>query len=156
MTDSQFNLGMLYARGLGVAQNFEMSYKWFSLAAEAGDTDAAKARDDIATSLDAAALHKVKAEIADWHMAPINIPANFAPIGTWSATFDAGQTIKEKSVTESVQKALARLGYDPGSIDGVMGPKTTQAITEFERATGMTPTGLINPRLLAVLGSQPV
>ncbi len=155
MTDSQFNLGMLYARGLGVVQNLETSYKWFALAAEDGDKDAAKARDDIGKSLDSAALNQVKTEIANWHMAPINIPANFAPIGTWAESFDAGQTIADKSVTENVQKALARLGYDPGSIDGVMGPKTTQAITEFERATGMTPTGLVNPRLLAVLGSQP-
>ena len=59
-------------------------------------------------------------------------------------------------MTEKVQKALARLGYDPGTIDGVMGPKTTEAITEFEQATGMKPAGLVNPRLLAVLGSQPV
>ena len=156
MTDSQFNLGMLYARGLGVTQDLKASYKWFSLAAEEGDTDAAKARDDIGKSLDAAALDEAKAEIAAWHMAPINIPANFAPIGTWSDSFDPGQSISETSVTEGVQRALARLGYDPGTIDGVMGPKTTQAITEFERATGMTPTGFVNPRLLAVLGSQPV
>ena len=156
MTDSQFNLGMLYARGLGVAQDLKASYKWFALAAEGGDKDAGLARDDIGKSLDDAALAEAKSEIANWHMAPINIPANFAPIGTWSESFDPGQTITEKQVTEGVQKALARLGYDPGTIDGVMGPKTTLAITEFERATGMQPTGLVNPRLLAVLGSQPV
>lgn len=156
MTDSQFNLGMLYARGLGVAQDLKASYKWFALAAEGGDKDAGLARDDIGKSLDDAALAEAKSEIANWHMTPINIPANFAPIGTWSDSFDPGQTITETQVTEGVQLALARLGYDPGSIDGVMGPKTTQAITEFERATGMRPTGLVNPRLLAVLGSQPV
>ena len=156
MTDSQFNLGMLYARGLGVTQDLKASYKWFSLAAEAGDKDAAKARDDIGKSLDAASLNQIRADIESWHMTPINIPANFAPIGTWSDGFDPGQTITDKAVTEGVQRALARLGYDPGTIDGVMGPKTTQAITEFERATGMRPTGLVNPRLLAVLGSQPV
>ena len=156
MTDSQFNLGMLYARGLGIAQDLKASYKWFSLAAEGGDKDAALARDDIGKSLDDAELAAARSEIAAWHMAPINIPANFAPIGTWSENFDPGQTITDKQVTEGVQMALARLGYDPGSVDGVMGPKTTQAITEFERATGMRPTGLVNPRLLAVLGSQPV
>ena len=156
LTDSQFNLGMLYARGLGVSQDLKASYKWFSLAAEAGDKDAATARDDVGKSLDAEALKAAKAEVAAWHMTPINIPANFAPIGTWAKNFDPGQTITEKKVTEGVQRALVRLGYDPGSVDGVMGPKTNQAIKEFEQVIGMSPTGLINPRLLAVLGSQPV
>ena len=40
MTDSQFNLGMLYARVLGVAEVFELCFKWFSLAAQNGDADA--------------------------------------------------------------------------------------------------------------------
>ena len=62
MTDSQFNLGMLYARGLGVPQNLENSYKWFSLAARSGDADAAKARDDIARSLDADAVKRLNDE----------------------------------------------------------------------------------------------
>ncbi len=156
LTDSQFNLGMLYARGLGVTQDLKTSYKWFALAAEEGDKDAALARDDIGKSLDADALNAARAEVDAWRMTPINIPANFAPIGTWTENFDPGQTITETKVTEGVQRALARLGYDPGSVDGVMGPKTNQAIRDFEQAIGMSPTGLVNPRLLAVLGSQPV
>lgn len=156
LTDSQFNLGMLYARGLGVPRDLKASYKWFSLAARSGDKDAAKARDDIAKSLDPAALAEVKAELDAWRMTPINIAANFAPIGTWTKNFDPGQTITERSVTQRVQVALGHLGYDVGTADGVSGPKTTQAIKDFERATGMTPLGLVNPRLLAVLGSQPV
>jgi hypothetical protein len=55
-----------------------------------------------------------------------------------------------------VQAALSQLGYDTGNPDGVAGPKTAEAIKSFERATGMSETGAINPRLLAVLGSQPV
>src|SRR5206468_11762909 len=33
VADSQYNLGILYARGIGVEQNLAESYKWFSLAA---------------------------------------------------------------------------------------------------------------------------
>ena len=55
-----------------------------------------------------------------------------------------------------VQQALTRLGFDVGTPDGVAGPKTEEAIKAFERATGMSEVGMINPRLLAVLGSQPV
>ncbi len=156
MTDSQFNLGMLHARGLGVEQDFEQSFKWFSLAAANGDADAAKARDDIAKSLSAEAVNRISDEIAAWRMEPVDLAANFAPIGTWSKTFDPGAAIGNAEVITKVQQALVKLGFDVGIPDGVAGPKTSDAIKAFERATGMSETGVINPRLLAVLGSQPV
>ncbi|MEQ1899869.1 MAG: peptidoglycan-binding protein [Devosia sp.] len=156
MTDSQFNLGMLYARGLGVPQSLENSFKWFGIAALSGDKDAAKARDDMARSLDAEVVGRLSAEIATFKPLSIDLPANFAPIGTWSKTFDPGETIGARDIVASVQVALSKLGYDIGTPDGVSGPKTMDAIKAFERATGMTESGQINPRLLAVLGSQPV
>ncbi|MDB5536594.1 MAG: hypothetical protein JWQ65_1469, partial [Devosia sp.] len=119
MTDSQFNLGMLHARGLGVDQNLEESYKWFSLAARSGDADAAKARDDMARSLTADVVKRLNDEIAAWKSQPIDLAANFAPIGTWSATFSPGDTIKTKEVVSRVQTALAKLGYDIGTPDGL-------------------------------------
>lgn len=156
LTDSQFNLGMLYARGLGVPQNMSASYKWFSLAAIQGDDGAVKARDDVARSLDPDTMSRLQVEITNWKRASIDITANFAPIGTWAEDFNPGQTIRDKSVVEKVQAALNRLGYDVGVPDGLMGPRTRDAIRDFERATGMSESGAINPRLLAVLGSQPV
>ncbi|MFD2648517.1 peptidoglycan-binding protein [Devosia albogilva] len=156
MTDSQFNLGMLYARGLGVEQDFEQSYKWFSLAARSGDADAGKAKDDIAKSLNAEAVGRLDAELASWKAAPIDLPSNFAPIGTWAEAFDPGEPITSREVITRVQQALVKLGYDIGTPDGVAGPKTAEAIKAFERGTGMSEKGQINPRLLAVLGSQPV
>lgn len=156
VTDSQFNLGMLYARGLGVPQNLETSYKWFSLAARDGDKGAIKARDDMAKSLGAAAVKEVKTEIANWKPANIIVAANYAPVGTWDKDFDPGQAITNKSVVTKVQTALMRLGFDVGTPDGSVGPKTSEAIKAFEHATGMSEVGQVNPRLLAVLGSQPV
>ena len=67
-----------------------------------------------------------------------------------------GQAITDKTVVSKVQLALTRLGFDVGTPNGHMGPKTADAIKAFERGTGMTEVGAINPRLLAVLGSQPV
>lgn len=156
MKDSQFNLGMLYARGLGVKQDLAASFKWFSLAANKGDKDAAKSRDDIAASLDAATVQKMTAEVAAFQPQAIDFVANFAPIGTWSDTFDPGAPITTIKVVKGVQMALHQLGFDVGTPDGVAGPKTAEAIKTFERSTGMSESGAINPRLLAVLGSQPV
>ena len=50
--DSQYNLAILYARGLGLSQDLVQSYMWFSVAAAQGDADAAKKRDDVAAKLD--------------------------------------------------------------------------------------------------------
>ncbi|ODT73203.1 MAG: hypothetical protein ABS75_00550 [Pelagibacterium sp. SCN 63-23] len=156
MTDSQFNLGMLYARGLGVDQDFEQSFKWFSLAALSGDKDAGQARDDIAKSLSADAVGRINDAVKAWKAERIDLAANFAPIGTWSDGFDPGQVITGKDVVSRVQVALGKLGFDVGPADGMAGTKTAEAIKAFERATGMSESGAINPRLLAVLGSQPV
>jgi len=156
LTDSQFNLGMLHARGLGVPQDLADSYKWFAIAAESGDEDAVRARDDVARSLDAESVSRLQDEVDGWRPRELDIRANFAPIGTWSDSFDPGPAIENAEVIRRVQDALNKLGYDAGTADGMMGPQTTEAISAFEADTGMTESGSVNPRLLAVLGSQPV
>jgi localization factor PodJL len=83
--DSQYNLGILYARGIGVDQNLAESYKWFSLAAAQGDQDAAKKRDDVAGRLDQQSL--VAARLAVQTFTP-DLPADEAmnvkaPPGGW-------------------------------------------------------------------------
>ncbi|WP_196259432.1 SEL1-like repeat protein [Pelagibacterium limicola] len=156
LTDSQFNLGMLYARGLGVEQSFEESYFWFSLAMQSGDEDAKAAREDVARSLEAEAIQRLNERVAGWRPEAIDMAANFAPIGTWDAAFNPGQVIANRDVILRVQMLLGKLGFDVGTPDGIAGPRTRDAILAFERATGMSEKGEINPRLLAVLGSQPV
>ena len=61
VADSQYNLGILYARGIGVEQNLAEPTKWFALAAREGDTDAAKKRDDVAGRLDQQSLVAARA-----------------------------------------------------------------------------------------------
>src|SRR6202030_165494 len=85
VADSQFNLGILYARGIGVEQNLAESFKWFSLAAAQGDADAAGKRDDIAKRLDAQSLAAAKLAIQTFTPEPqpddsINVAA---PAGGW-------------------------------------------------------------------------
>ncbi len=50
-----------------------------------------------------------------------------------------------------VQALLAKIGYDPGPIDGIFGVKTQQAVVKFQRDNGLTPDGIIGPKTYSVL-----
>jgi len=50
-----------------------------------------------------------------------------------------------------LQKDLAELGYYTRSIDGWLGPKTQEAVIEFQKAQGLKPDGLVGPKTKAVL-----
>ncbi|MCL2713260.1 MAG: SEL1-like repeat protein [Alphaproteobacteria bacterium] len=70
VTDSQFNLAVLYFRGLGVERNFAESCKWFALAAAHGDQDALDRRNDVATWLNDAERKTAEEAIKDFVVEP--------------------------------------------------------------------------------------
>ncbi|MDF3413298.1 TIGR02594 family protein [Sulfitobacter sp. M57] len=45
----------------------------------------------------------------------------------------------------NVQKRLAQLGFDPGPIDGLKGPRTEAAIVAFKRSIGLRPRPYLGP-----------
>ncbi len=91
--DSQFNLGILYARGMGVPQDLVQSWMWFSLAAQQGDADAGKKRDEVAAKMDAGALSAAAKALADFKTSTPAPGANEAPAppGGWDAKSAAPQ-----------------------------------------------------------------
>ena len=87
--DSQFNLGVLYGRGLGAAQDLAQSWMWFSLAARQGDADAARKRDEVANRMDGRAMAAAK-KMFDGFKAETPDPAvNDAPAAPAAAAADA-------------------------------------------------------------------
>lgn len=54
-----------------------------------------------------------------------------------------------------MQRDLQRLGYDPGTADGVIGPRTQKAIQLFQQANGLDPDGFLTPALAEVLRTAP-
>jgi membrane-bound lytic murein transglycosylase B len=62
---------------------------------------------------------------------------------------DANGLSKEDRLT--IQHALSSRGYDIGTIDGVIGAKTEAAISDFQRAQGLTVTGTASTDVLARL-----
>jgi hypothetical protein len=53
--------------------------------------------------------------------------------------------------TRDLQERLKALGYNPGIIDGAMGPNTRKAIREFQSANGLLVDGIAGPRTWAAL-----
>jgi localization factor PodJL len=85
--DSQYNLGILYARGIGVGANLVEAYRWFALAAREGDADAGKKRDEIGARIDPQALMAARAATQVWSPArqPETAVEVKAPAGGWDA-----------------------------------------------------------------------
>jgi localization factor PodJL len=92
--DSQYNLGVLYARGMGVPADLTQAWVWFSLAAQQGDTDASKKRDEVAAKMDAKALVAAAKALAGFQVATPAAAANEspAPAGGWDAKSGAAQS----------------------------------------------------------------
>jgi localization factor PodJL len=50
-----------------------------------------------------------------------------------------------------VQSLLASRGYDVGPVDGLMGPRTREAVIAFQRDSGVPQTGVIDAALMDLL-----
>ena len=61
-------------------------------------------------------------------------------------------TALNKDDRKQVQSMLLRKGYDIGSPDGVIGPKTRAAVRDFQSRVGLLPDGHVSGNLLRALG----
>jgi hypothetical protein len=83
------------------------------------------------------------------------IGALLAPVVTPNPTAGTNQPLPPSAATRSaqplvaaVQAVLADMGYQPGSIDGVIGPSTEEAIRRFQLRRALEPNGQITNDLL--------
>ena len=53
--------------------------------------------------------------------------------------------------TRAAQEALKTQGFDPGPIDGRMGPRTSAAISDFQRKNDLPVTGMLDDTTMAKL-----
>jgi localization factor PodJL len=70
LTDSQFNLGILYENGRGVPRDLQEAYKWYALAARSGDPVAARRLDQIKARMDQAGVDAAELKLAAWQPVP--------------------------------------------------------------------------------------
>ena len=163
--DSLFNLGILYAGGIGVQKDLVASYKWFAVAAEQGDPEAAKRRDAVANQMDQKTLADARLAVETFRLkTPIEKANKVLMKPEWSA--GANLTPEKASVSpeqlafvnlvREAQSRLNAMGFDTGTPDGQMGPKTRSAIRAFQRSLGLPETGEIDSLLMDELKGQSI
>jgi len=161
--DSLFNLGILYAGGIGVDKDLVASYKWFAIAADQGDPEAAKRRDDVANMMDQETLANARLAVEQFALkTPVPAANKVTMEPGWSdgaslpAEKAAVKTVDNSAMVREAQDKLNYLGFDTGTPDGQMGPRTRSAIRAFQRSLGLPETGEVDKRLMDELNSQAI
>jgi hyperosmotically inducible protein len=89
---------------------------------------------------------------------PANRAISPAPRSSKGAAVHASKVGASRSHAQvmAFQQALKDKGFDPGPIDGTVGPKTTAAVRAYQKAEHLTMTGEMNPDTAAKLGVKVV
>ncbi|RAQ40448.1 peptidoglycan-binding protein [Arthrospira sp. O9.13F] len=58
------------------------------------------------------------------------------------------------SKVRTLQTRLEFTGHDPGPVDGIFGPKTLSAVSDFQLAMGLEATGVVDEKTWKVLGDR--
>jgi TPR repeat protein len=64
--DAQYNLGIMYANGRGVPQDYVAAHMWLNLSASHGDQEAAAVRDSLAKTMSPAQVAEAQKMARDW------------------------------------------------------------------------------------------
>jgi N-acetylmuramoyl-L-alanine amidase len=81
---------------------------------------------------------------------------------TWSSMEEAGYQLGDRLLFQrspmlrgddvaDLQRRLGGLGFDAGRVDGIFGPDTARALTQFQRNAGTVTDGIFGPDTLAAL-----
>ena len=57
-----------------------------------------------------------------------------------------------KDEIQQIQKALNEKGFNVGEVDGVLGPQTKKALSDFQQKQGMQATGEVDSKTMTALG----
>ncbi len=147
--DAQIELGRSYANGEGVPQDDVQAYAWINLASVQRGEDAQEHRTRLRQRMTPAQIaeaqelsRELAAQIADGGDEPTPASVSGDPVHSSGPFHDA---------VRQAQSYLALLGYDTGSMDGLLGERTTAAVRQFQQDMGVTSTGRISEELVALL-----
>lgn len=121
VVDSQYNLGLLYEAGRGVERNLREAYRWFTVAANAGDGGAREKQVELAPDLAGAERSEIDRGAADYR------PGLPEPVAEIVQLIPPAETLAE------TQALLARKGYYVGPVDGVVSSALHTAVAAYLR-----------------------
>ncbi len=133
--EAQYAMGVILSAGYGLPENPTAGYTWILIAAERGHGEAGSLRPALAKRLSAGQRHEAESRAAA-----------FEPRS--NTRFADPPTVTYLQVT------LNRLGYPAGDVDGLIGPRTREAIRAYQKSAGLSVDGRLTPRLLERLLSD--
>jgi len=133
---AQFRLALLLISGTGVTRDWIEAGKWLQLASAQGDQEATRYWRSLADLIN----DKEREQ-------------SIAAARRWRAVAESPRP--DGPLVRFIQHALARLGYEPGPVDGVIGARTRQAVRDFQLAQGMAPhTDAVANEVVAALRAK--
>lgn len=88
-----------------------------------------------------------------WEDPELRVPGTAAGGATQAAAAQGGaRRPAPDPQTRDLQRALRDRGFDPGPVDGISGPKTREAVREWQRQNNMQATGRPDQQMLGMLG----
>jgi peptidoglycan hydrolase-like protein with peptidoglycan-binding domain len=82
--------------------------------------------------------------------APVAADARIAP-----RTAEGAASQTPFNLVKAAQRFLADQNYQPGPVDGIVGPKTRTAVMAWQRENGLETDGSLNSATLASMGLAP-
>jgi len=147
LVDAQYNLGVVHAEGIGTEKDLAKALFWFEVAAMAGDEGAKQEVTNLRTRVSMTESMDANEAAKKWKAATPPPLAN----GRFGAQrWNTGNPLQ----VQAVQTALGRLGFGAGTPDGVLGPQTAAAITDYQEMEGLEVTGTITPELVDHLNAR--
>ncbi len=144
LSDSQFNMALLFQEGFGVPQSTADAYAWFLIAANGGDSAAGDRAAQLRPSLSPGARAEAERIASSFQPRTVDAAAQGQyPLQDWNSG--------PERLTARAQALLTDLGYDAGPADGVLGERTRRAIVRYQRDAGLEPGAPLNASLVARL-----
>jgi|GEM_PF-6728512 len=138
---AQYMLGKMYMTGEGGAKDYLLAFKWLSLAAENGVVPARKLKQQIQPHLSIQEKRWVHELTADQR----NLKNGTGDFIEYS----------DPVTVRRIQDQLARLDFFHAQVDGIMGPKTRQAIRRYQKAHHLEVDGTITVTLVEKMNIGP-
>ncbi len=149
--DAQQELADRYARGDGVAKDHVQALKWYMLAALHGKPARSLPLREIRSGLTPEQVRQAQELVLFWN--PRRPTALQWPRRPDFADRESDGA-QPSDLMATVQRYLAELGYDPGPVDGIGGPRTRAAIRRYQADAGDVVTGVPTEELAKRLAAS--